>query len=182
MSLNIPLVTPQVDSVLDPEPHSPPAGDWHDDDGQALASYFLHNDPGPAISTLVRSIVKELMVPEKVTVINNNRIIRRKVDFQDLPTTSYPYPAYMALPADPNRDSLTFLSSDVASNQKMYFGSDRFDALADANSLPETDAIPLNVSMRSLIIPNYTGPVWVAPSGVGAAGNRCQWWIISVTS
>lgn len=175
MSLNVPLAKSTVDAITNPEPHSPPAGDWHDDDGQALQSYFLHADPKDVISTLVRSVVNELKTPKC------NRIIRRLIKFDDVATATYPYPARMILPPDPNRDSLTFMSSSVANNQSIFWSGDRFDALADAGTIPETDGALIPVPARTLVVPNYTGPVWAAPTGVGTGSALCIWWVVAVT-
>lgn len=157
MSLDIPLVTPQVDSVLDPEPHSPPAGDWHDDDGQALASYFRHGDPTAVITTLVRAIVNELAPPvgSKAAPEGNRLIVRNY-------SLAAAQPGVYALPPDPNR--LHVHVRDILGNG-FYIADTMFtpidDAAAASHQTPAMFIGGTNLP-ASVTLDDYTGPLYIS--------------------
>ena len=157
MSLNIPI----VDDVLpDPQPHEPPAGDWHDDDGQALASYFLHNDPIAIMQRMIKAAVTELAPPVgTMQAPEGNRLILRNY------VLTAAQPAIYALPPDPNRLHVKIL--DV-SNAGFYFADTMFTPVDDAGTAShQTPAMFVGSSSGSgntaaITLDDYTGPLYIA--------------------
>jgi hypothetical protein len=175
MSIDIPLVTPQVDSVLDPEPHSPPAGDWHDDDGQALQSYFLRNDPVAVVSTLVRAIVNELAAPlgNKAAPEGNRLILRNYV-------IAAGQQSVYALPPDANRLHVQIRDS---SGTGFYISDSSFTPTDDSGTAShQTPAsfVGGTGQVAAITLDDYTGPLYI--SGKAGGGVASQIEIVAISA
>lgn len=141
---------------LDPEPHMPPAGDWQSTDGQALQSYFIADDLRPLIFRMIQAI-GSMETPKA------SRLITARVS----PSTANNPAAksIIALPRDDNRQALIVQVTKESSCGVL---------IADESFTPAYDSASNNAFVYlttpgfhvpvggQLVIPNYTGPVWVA--------------------
>jgi len=156
-------ITPgDVSSIYDPAPHEPPAGDWQDDDGQALDDYFKAGPQGPINWTLVQAL-KDAIAPPIASRMLRGRLY--------IPSGN-PQAAIMALPTDPNR---TYFRINEYNNNGFYMNSESFTVNDTAiptasNTIGSTNAFyAAQVAGGSSPNPSvflelygYTGPVWVA--------------------
>jgi len=158
MSSNTPLIDPATDYTLNPEPHSPPAGDWKDDDGLALDSYFQAMDLRPLAQRFVAAMGEFLNAPKK-----GSRIVR----------ANYVLPgaqaAVRALPADADR---TYLCIVDLNNIGFYFHSEAFTPVDNLSAAGHQTAAVFvgataNAQVAKLELYEYTGPVWVSSNFTG---------------
>jgi len=170
MTTNPPLDQNVIDYNLDPEPHSPPAGDWKDDDGQAIDSYFEAADLGPLAYKLVQAMSGYINPPKQAS-----RIVRNRLNMQSTNVVTH---AVMAFPADPDR---SYLSITDVTGKGFYYHSESFTVTDDPTIPPaQTPAafIPPNALPTRVEIANYTGPIWVA----GSFANGAILEIVAVTA
>lgn len=175
-----PLDIPDVSAILDPAPHDPPAGDWRDDDGAALDSYFEAMPLGPLTSVLVQALKDGIsFAPEK-----SSRIVSAEFFVDDCSLIGFPYPALMVMPADPNRTALIIQGSHNAGLAALYWHSEAFTAQGTIDAHPRTNASFLPPAQTSggsqLVLDHYTGPIWCAPANATAV--KCSYKITAVTA
>jgi hypothetical protein len=144
------------------EPHSPPAGDWRDDDGEAIDSYFEAMPLGPLVNRLVTAMGELVNAPKK-----GSRIIRNRLNMAG---TNAVTKAVQGLPGDADR--LLLAITDV-SNKGFYYHSESFTVTDDATTAPaQTAAVfvpPVASGPTKVELYDYTGPIWVAGSFANGA-------------
>lgn len=168
MSNDFPLTRLEVDSLPDPAPHNPPAGDWKDDDGRALDSYFEAMDLQPLISYLTKAAANSIKPPTA------GRLLRQRFS---LTVAGFPYSSTFIFPPDPNR-SLLVIQPPLGAALPIYISDGSFTANDILGNTPETPAFHVP-GAQQIVIPNYTGAVWAAPAA--AAGN-IRFDFLSITS
>jgi hypothetical protein len=156
MSNNVPLPKAAVDSITDPLPHNPPAGDWRSHDAEAIASYFQASDLRPLVFELIQA-VGSMATPKASRLIS----VRVSPSTQNNPAAK----AIQALPRDDNRQALIIQVTKESSCGIL---------VADESFTPPYDSATNNAFVylttpgfhvpvgQQLVIPNYTGAVFVA--------------------
>ncbi|HEY6021377.1 MAG TPA: hypothetical protein VIY48_16175 [Candidatus Paceibacterota bacterium] len=156
----------------DPSPsYHPPAGDWKDDDGQALDDYFKAMAQGPEIYKAIQALVDSIKPPESTRFMSYRFLVT--------PTNlAFPFAATPIFPADRNRQSLVIQPAG-GTNGSLFMSDQNFTAVGPAGSAPQTQAFAIP-GTQQLVIPNYTGALWVASAGITAS--TCQWDFLAITS
>lgn len=131
------------------------AGDWHDDDGQVIASLTREDAFPPEPKDLPRAEPVTLDAPKRINRLNTTSASPRAS-----------FGAVLLLAADPERVSLTLSVETVATNPATYllFADDPGKVQGF-----ESSAFRLYTGRSPFTIRDYTGPVWVrVPVGDGA--------------
>lgn len=166
-ALNIPV----IDATIAPEPHSPPAGDWQDDDGRALDSYFESGETNALLRALVQATQDSIKVPKA------SRLVART--FTLTTTSSISVPSINALTEDENRTSLVIQTQADATKAGVYIGEQSFAVHDGPDTVGRVTAAFYLSPNAQLVIPDYTGPLWL---GVGdLTGKLCRVDVLAVT-
>lgn len=171
MSENSAINIPVVSAILDPEPHSPPAGDWRDDDGAALDSYFESGDTSALLQVLVQA-GKAAEMPKASRLIARSFVLTK--------TSTVPFTATQALNVDPNRTTLVIQTQKDTTKAGIYLAEQSFtvyDGQDAVGRVTQAFALPPN---GQLVLPNYTGALWVASSDLAGTLSRVD--VLAVTT
>lgn len=172
-SMNPDLHVTEPDATVDPTPFAPIAGDWHDDDGEALSEQFQAAWNPPVKSEGVQYA--------KETLPETNRTIHNRLTF---PSDSPSLSPVRALTADPRRTLVLMWIAGVTNEltNGFFFSGEDFSISDDYPGGPPTGMIPnaswVSASVGSpFTLPGYTGPVYVC----GAGGTAITVEILAVT-
>lgn len=151
MTNTTPKFTPvEQPENLSPEPEHRLAGDWNDDDGQAIDEYFEPAYHGEVEQVYVDAEREDLPAP--------NRMLSRVVPFvQRSESAPAPEPV-LVFPADVNRKSVSitvYAGEQDARGERIFYriGSSKQDLYGDANI---QQLYPSHYT-----IDGYTGALWM---------------------
>lgn len=162
------------DATQEPTPFHPLAGNWKDDDAEAIDDYFEAADEGPIEYAGVKADKDAL--PRTTRVVGGAAVLT-------------PGDARMFLPADPNRKQLDISTRTTSGDVGVIILSDTY--FQTTSVLINGGAGPglINADGKAVFIANntvahptltgYTGPVWIG--FVGDAAVTCLVAVSAVT-
>lgn len=136
MEHNPTLTKPITDAVTDPSPLGRLAGDWHDDDAQAIDEYFEEADHGPQQYIGIKPAVEK--------IANPTRILNVKTPVGNASVTLYD--PVQVFPPDLNRKVC-----NIIADGKFNVGSEKTDVY-NGVTFPANTLVTMN---------GHTGSLWI---------------------